>query len=176
MVNMARRPESLQASDVAVALRLALSGGDTYDRLADALGIAKSSAHRSVQRLEKAGLAVPERRQIVRPALRELLAGGIRYVFYAEPGAEVPGIPTAHSAPPLSDELDFDRYYVWPSADGVVRGASVQPLLRSAPKLHQSEPELYRALALVDAVRVGRARERNRAVELLDDLLVRGDD
>ena len=37
-------------------------------------------------------------------------------------------------------------------------------------------PELYRALALVDAVRVGRARERNRAVELLDDLLVRGDD
>ena len=37
MVNMARRPESLQASDVAVALRLALSGGDTYDRLADAL-------------------------------------------------------------------------------------------------------------------------------------------
>lgn len=168
---MAKRPEALQPADVAVALQLALSPRQTYEALADGLGISKSSAHRAVQRLEKARLVIPDQRRVVRQALHDLLAGGIRHVFFADPGPETLGIPTAHSAPPLSDEFSFDRYYVWPSAEGVVRGASVQPLLRSAPSLHQRAPDLYRALALVDALRLGKARERKRAVELLEEIL-----
>jgi len=171
---MAKRAESLNAGDLAIALRVALDPGSTYDRIAGGLGISKSVAFRAVSRLESAGLLVPGKREVARDALREFIAHGVRYAFYADPGAEVLGIPTAHSAPPLANEFSFERYYVWPSAGGVVRGASVQPLFSGAPRMPAQDPHMYHGLTLVDAVRVGQVRERKRALELLDEWLAEG--
>lgn len=39
-------------------------------------------------------------------------------------------------------------------------GAAVRPLLARAAELPEHCPELYEALTLVDALRIGRARER----------------
>jgi hypothetical protein len=52
---------------------------------------------------------------------------------------------------------------------------SVVPLLPSAPRLPSTNPRLYRMLALVDALRLGRARERKEAAALLERALRTGE-
>jgi hypothetical protein len=49
-----------------------------------------------------------------------------------------------------------------------VQGAAVQPLYPSVPGAAQRDPELYHLLALVDALRMGRARERAMAEKEID--------
>ena len=49
---------------------------------------------------------------------------------------------------------------VWPDPEGRVQGVSVQPLYASVPGAARRDPELYHLLALVDSLRIGRARER----------------
>jgi hypothetical protein len=44
-----------------------------------------------------------------------------------------------------------------------VQGAAVQPLDSSVPGAARRDPALYDLLALVDALRIGRARERSLA-------------
>ena len=61
---------------------------------------------------------------------------------------------------------------VWPSLAGTVRGASVTPLYAAAPATAVNNPALYELLALVDAVRLGRARERTRAKQLLRERIM----
>jgi len=50
-----------------------------------------------------------------------------------------------------------------------MRGQEIEPLYPSIATIDfKKAPELYELLALVDAIRVGRARERNLAVEELN--------
>lgn len=56
---------------------------------------------------------------------------------------------------------------VWPCPEGKVRGESFSPLYRSVPVAARNDPHLYEVLALVDAIRGGRNRERKMALELL---------
>ena len=74
-------------------------------------------------------------------------------------------MPTAHSALPLSKEIvsEANDQYVWPSGDGTVRGQAIEPLYKSVPYAVSKDPELHQLLALIDALRVGRARERQIA-------------
>lgn len=164
---MPKGPETLLPADVAVALYLAREPGVTYAALAEGLGVSNSVAYRSVQRLEKGALLVPEERRIMAEPLWKFLVHGVPHAFFTEPGPETFGVPTAHSAPPLSDEFGSDRPVVWSSVEGSARGAAVEPLLKQAPQYPDRQPELYRALALVDALRIGQARERERAAQLL---------
>ena len=165
----------LNPADIPVALRLLLHPSELYEDLAGALGVSISSAHRSVKRLQDAGLLRSHGRIANRLALSEFLRHGIRYAFPAIAGPLRRGVPTAHSAPPLSDEIVSDQAVVWPSAKGEVRGVSVSPLYKGAPGLLDRDPELYQMLALVDAIRFGQARERNRAKELLDERILQAE-
>ena len=157
----------LKPHDVAVALQLALEPGSTFRRLAEALGMSRGEMHNAVKRLVEARLASPESRTVYRSRLLDLLTGGVPYVFAAAPGAETRGVPTAHAAPPLNDHFPGTAPFVWPDAQGTVRGQAVTPLYPGAPGTAQRNPALYEALALVDAVRVGQARERELALQLL---------
>jgi hypothetical protein len=58
---------------------------------------------------------------------------------------------------------DSDPPPVWPDPEGTVRGFKFSPLTRSAPKAAKQDPKLYEVLALIDALRDGRARERQFA-------------
>ena len=82
----------------------------------------------------------------------------------------VRGVPTAASAEPLKSRFLEDREppAVWPYAEGKVRGISLAPLYKGAPKAALQDPKFYSVLALCDAIRSGRTRERNLAVELLE--------
>ncbi len=52
---------------------------------------------------------------------------------------------------------------VWPWHEGDTRGIGFEPLYKSVPHAALRDPALYQLLALVDAIRDGRARERNLA-------------
>jgi hypothetical protein len=54
-----------------------------------------------------------------------------------------------------------------------VRGTALSPLYSAAPKAARSDPQLYELLVLVDAIRGGRARERDIAVKELNKRLDR---
>jgi hypothetical protein len=82
-------------------------------------------------------------------------------------------MPTAHAAPPLSGLIHagLDPIPVWPDAEGEARGETFKPLYRNAPAAARADPALYECLSLFDALRGGRARERNLATEHLTRLL-----
>ena len=100
----------------------------------------------------------------MKSALMEFIQYGLRYVFPQQPGAVVRGVPTAHSAPPLMDLIQSQEAYVWPYSKGEVRGHSIAPLYSSTPEAALKDEKLYELLALVDAVRMGRSRERELAL------------
>jgi hypothetical protein len=74
-------------------------------------------------------------------------------------------MPTAWAAPVISGKFDVSEQLppVWPDPDCQVKGESVQPLYTSVPGAARRDPALYALLALVDALRIGRARERSLA-------------
>lgn len=162
----------LHPQDVVVALKLVLHPGLTIQQLADSLGLSLSAVHRSVSRATAAGLLRADRRP-VRHAIREFVLHGLRYAFPAVRGSMTPGMPTAHAALPLSDLIhaDLDPIPVWPDSMGEARGEAFTPLCASAPAAARADPNLYACLALIDALRGGRAREQNLAKEHLARLL-----
>jgi DNA-binding transcriptional MocR family regulator len=163
----------LKPQDLIVALKLVSVGSETpsYNRLAHALSISSSEVHAAVQRAIQAGLLDAQRRPN-RRALLELILHGARAAFFPERGAVTRGMPTAHAAPPLSEEIVGDDLPpVWPDPEGTMRGETLQPLYRTAPSAARRDPQLYELLALVDAIRIGRARERRLAEKHLKERL-----
>ncbi|HEX8209031.1 MAG TPA: hypothetical protein VF584_02505 [Longimicrobium sp.] len=158
---------TLRPADLVVGLALLAGEKDSYEVLSARLRLSAGAVHASVRRLVTAGLVRDGSKCVHRRNLAEFTLHGARYAFPAILGPSAGGVPTAYAAPPLSDEIVFDEPVVWPSIGGSMRGTSLTPLYPGAPELVHSAPELYRALALVDALRIGRARERGRAAELL---------
>lgn len=163
----------LKPQDVVVLLKLVAMGRQpwTYASLANALQLSASQMHSAVKRLVKARLAVKKGREI-NPQLRnaeEFLTHGVQYVFVPEHGAVTRGIPTGYAAPPLekSFQISDELPPVWPDPEGQVRGIFFSPLYKNVPDAARRDPALYELLALVDAIRDGRARERSMATEEL---------
>ena len=112
----------------------------------------------------------PELRdRLNRSSLLEFLIHVIRYAFPAEIGPPTRGVPTSYAAPPLSKAIADagELPSVWQHADGKVRGYSFAPLHKNIPKAALADERLYELLALVDALRNGRARERKVASQQL---------
>ena len=161
------RQPVLRPGDVAVALELVLRPDEGYVPLARAVGISLGEAHNAVRRLGASGLLLPGLRRPNRSAILEFLSSGVRYAFPGVLGPEAPGVPTAHAGPSLARTFRGARPLVWPSMGGAVRGDSLTPLYPGAPGTAARVPDLYELLTLVDALRVGRARERSRAAALV---------
>ncbi|MGH7627873.1 MAG: hypothetical protein ACREOF_00470 [Gemmatimonadales bacterium] len=164
---MPPRQSALRPQDVAVALELALRPRQGYEPLADAVGLSLSQVHAAVKRLILARLVAPDERRVAVSTFVDFLVAGVPYAFPAGLGPETRGVPTAHSAQPLAADFSSQGAVVWPSARGTARGQSLTPLYPQAIRLPASNPPLYELLTLVDALRVGRARERQPAKELL---------
>jgi hypothetical protein len=98
-------------------------------------------------------------------ALEEFLIHGIKYSFPAEHGTLSRGIPTSYAAEPLSRLIapSDDPIPVWPYARGQRRGIALVPLYKMVPSAALKDPVLYEQLALIDAIRDGRPRERQLA-------------
>jgi hypothetical protein len=173
----------LKPQDLLICLALAARDASawTYAQLADSLGLSASEAKKGVDRALAAGLLAPgleagQKPMPVRRALVDFLVHGARYAFFAQPGRVVRGIPTAWAAPPLDGEVvgGDELPPVWPSSHGSVRGQEIEPLYGSVTEVVLGDPALYELLALVDALRIGRIRERELAARVLKERLLGG--
>ena len=124
------------------------------------LRISPSEVSESLNRSDIAGLIDKNRKNVNANSFKEFLIYGLKYVFPVQPGAIVRGIPTAHSAPPISGYISQGQEkYVWPSARGNERGQAVEPLYKTVPEIAKNEPELYELLVIVDTLRIGKEGE-----------------
>lgn len=145
----------------------------TMRSLARELQIPHSSLQRSLVRLGETPVYDATRGRLNLSATMELFEHALPFVAPASLGAPTRGVPTAWAAMPLSDAIGTvgDLPPVWPSSAGEVRGRAVKPLHPAAISLAGSDPWMYEMLALVDGVRVGDARVRGVAKELLRERL-----
>lgn len=159
----------MKPQDIVVLFQLIIEDNKPWTQLslAKALMMSQSEVSESLARSAYARLLYDNGRKVARQPLMDMLQYGIAVVFPLQPGSVVRGIPTAHSAAPLKDLIQSEDQYVWPYAKGSVRGHSIQPLYSSVLPLIEQDHALYELLALTDALRVGKVRERNLAVDLL---------
>ncbi|MDX2170446.1 MAG: hypothetical protein SF182_25465 [Deltaproteobacteria bacterium] len=163
----------LKPQDFAVALKLVGLGEArfTYAELAAAMHLSKFEAHSAVRRLIAARLAIGEDGavRIAAPALAAFAVSGAPYAYPPLRGGVTIGFPTAYAVPPLSLQVvSADQSPpVWPHPQGPVRGLALAPLYASLPLAAAADADLYALLALFDALRIGRARERELATQML---------
>ena len=157
---------STKPQDIVVALKFCLEGArQSYAELSQDLGMSASEVHAAVRRLGEARLLDPETKTIRRDTFCNFLVHGVPHSFPASPKEITRGMATAWAAPVMADKINASGQIppVWPDPDGQVEGAAVQPLYRSVPRAARRDAGLYDLLALVDALRIGRARERSLA-------------
>ncbi len=99
----------------------------------------------------------------------EFLVHGLKYVFPPRRGGMTRGMATSYAAAPLNEFIarGEEPIPVWPFAEGKERGVELEPLYPSVPFAASRDPALYELLAIADALREGRARERKIAEEQL---------
>ena len=163
----------MHGQDIAILLKICLLEGPRVlsKRLSEELFLSTADVSKSLNRCKDSGLLYWSdlEKRVNRSALLEFLAHGMRYVFPPKRGTLVRGVPTAAGTEPLKSHFvdDGEPPPVWPYAEGTVRGLSFSPLYKGAPKAELLDSKLYELLALCDAVRGGRTRERVLATELL---------
>lgn len=107
-------------------------------------GVSKSEVNASIKRSYLCGLAIKERKT-------------------GYPKTNITG---------LIEFVVHGLNYVFPVEPGLmVRGQTIKPLYRSVPHAVKQDPELYAALALIDAIRLGKPREAKLAQQLLEKRL-----
>jgi DNA-binding Lrp family transcriptional regulator len=159
--------QALLPQDVLVLAKLVTYGGrrPPMAQVAAALGLSSSQVHASLKRLERSRLIASPAGEPQRRAVEEFLLHAVKYVFPAVRGEATRGIPTAYAASPLRELISEgeDLPPVWPDAEGAVRGLTLEPLHRAVPQAARRDHGLYELLALIDALRDGRVRERQLA-------------
>ena len=156
----------LKPQDVLVVLKFCGFGDKrpSFAQIAEELFMSVSEVHGAVKRGQSAhllhGPELGERPN--RRALEEFLIHGLKYSFPAEHGALTRGMPTSYAAEPLRRHIKAgdEPLPVWPQPHGSVRGVAFEPLYSSVPEAAKRDSRLYELLALVDAIRDGRMRER----------------
>jgi hypothetical protein len=154
----------------------------TQNQLAVMLCMSASEVNAGIKRLVLSGLLAPVYREDqkakiifmpVKAACEECLISAVKYLFPTQLGAYTRGIATSYAAPIFEKHILIgdDPIPVWPYAEGNQRGLALEPLYSSVPKSLSQYPDqvFYELLVLIDAIRTGRARERNIAIKLLKE-------
>ena len=173
---------ALKSQDIVVLLKLCgyMSGErPSYSILAAELFMSQSEVHSAVKRLEQSflihGAEMNEGPNLT--AVEEFLIHGVKYSFPAERGGLTRGMPTSYAAEPLNKfiQIGEEPVPVWADPAGKMRGIEIVPLYKTVPEAARRDLKLYEQLALIDAIRDGRARERKLAEqELIKSLKIYG--
>lgn len=164
-----KKHNGMRPHDVVILLKIIAIDNENWmmKDIANKLYISSSEVSESLNRSVWAGLMTNDKRRIFKSALLDFITHGLKYVYPQKPGAMVRGIKTAHSAPPLSFEINSEQNYVWPYAEGDSRGFAIEPLHPNVPRACLEDHKLYELLALLDAIRIGNTREQNMAINEL---------
>ncbi len=164
---------TLKPQDVVVLAKLLSYEGRRPSMAQVGVDVALSSSevHAALKRLAASKLITNDVNdgQPLLAAVEEFLVHGVKYAFPAQRGEVTRGMLTSYAAPPLNLEIggSADLPPVWPSPDGPHRGVTLEPLYKKVPIAAKRDPGLYEILALLDALRDGRARERRIAEKKL---------
>lgn len=114
----------------------------------------------SINRSMQAGL-LDNNKKLMKKSFLDFILYGVKYVFPAIHNGFARGIPTACYASPLKQKIltNSKTNLVWAYKEGKVQGLSLEPLYRTVPHVALKSKELYKALSLIDAIRVSTARE-----------------
>jgi hypothetical protein len=164
---------SLKPQDVVVLAKLISYDGrrPSIAQVGVDLALSSSEVHAALKRLAASRLIsndLDEGRPLL-TSVEEFLIHGVKYAFPAKRGEVTRGMLTSYAAPPLSEEIaaGSDLPPIWPSPEGEHRGVSLEPLYKTVPIAARKDPRLYEILALLDALRDGRAREKRIAEKKL---------
>jgi hypothetical protein len=168
---------TLRPVDLVVAVKLATNRGREFvlSTLAEELGLAVSVVHGSIRRCELARLVSRSAGSIraIRAAVKEFAVHGAKYAFPAAVGPLGRGTPTSVGGPSLAGHFDPSKLFapVWPDANGEAWGPTVIPLHSSVPAAARRDSAFYDFMTLLDAVRMGAARERELAIAAIEEQL-----
>jgi len=169
-----KKHNGMRPQDIVVLLKIISIRNDKWRNIdiANAVGISPSEVSEALNRCRIAKLIDSKKRKVNINSFTEFLVYGLKYVFPAEPGAVVKGIPTAHSASPIKEHISSDiDVYVWAYAKGTHRGQAIEPLYKTLPKVAPENELFFELLTIVDTIRIGRAREIKIATEELNKRL-----
>ncbi|HNZ43666.1 MAG TPA: hypothetical protein PLB59_06235 [Bacteroidales bacterium] len=161
-----RKHNGMRPQDIAILIKI-IAIGDSDWRLSDlsnSMFISLSEISESLNRSRIAGLIDYNKDNVNRQNLIEFLEHGLKYVFPAEPGAMVKGIPTAHSHPFMKDHFESELNYVWRDPVGNFMGLVIEPFYLKQVEAIKIDAKFYKLLALIDVIRVGRVREQKIAI------------
>jgi hypothetical protein len=169
-----RKHNGMRPQDVAILLKIiALTGVDwQLTGLSHSLFISLSEVSESLNRSRLANLIDYNKKTVNRNNLMEFLEHGVQYVFPQQLGTMTRGIPTAHSHPFMKEMFVSQTNYVWPYREGTVMGLIVEPFYEKQVEAVGQDELLYKLLALVDVMRVGRMREIEFAVNELKKIIL----
>lgn len=161
----------MREQDLVVLLKKLTSKGRELSlrKLAEELGMSASSVSESLKRSKKAQLVDRNKKRVNTLALQEFMVHGLAYVFPAETGRIIRGVPTYVSASPLKEQINnSSEQFVWRYAKGEARGQMVEPLYPSVPEAALRDEELHQLLVIADTLRMGRSREKEIAIAELN--------
>jgi len=166
-----KKHNGMRPQDIVVLLKIISMQNQEWRNIdiANSINLSASEVSEALNRSRFAKLLDGKKKRVNTNSFKEFLVYGLKYVFPVEPGAIVRGMPTAHSAPPISESISQGgEIYVWPYANGIKRGQAIEPLYKTVPEVVQKDKSLYELLALTDTLRVGRAREIKIAIKELE--------
>lgn len=151
----------MRPQDIIILLKIITTDKNDwqYRDLSADLHISISEISESLHRSHIAGLIDETRRRVHRQSLMEFIEHGLHYVFPQVPGTLVTGMPTGHSHDFFKNQFESEIIYVWPDENGSKRGLAINPLNKSVTAAARKDEQLYKLLACIDVIRIGRPRE-----------------
>ncbi len=165
-----RELSGIKPQDILVLLKILTSKGSLKQiDIAKSLELSQAEVSHAISRLKVSNLLSPDG-AILKSNVTEFLTHGLKYVFPPTFGPVTNGVPTGHSL----SAFDFVRHkdndvFVWPYAEGKVRGQALLPIYDSVPSASLADEKLHQLLALIDMIRAGRAREVGMAIKELKE-------
>lgn len=175
---------TIKPQDIVILAKLLAQPNDknwSQNSLAFELCLSPSQVNSAFKRLVAAGLITPyyppNKPQPIIQACKEFFIHALKYIFPVKLGGIARGIPTSYSGPSLKMKIisGNDPIPVWPYGEGEERGIALKPLYSSVPESVSKHPDLifYDLLTLIDAIRSGRAREKQLAIQKISEILKR---
>lgn len=156
-----RKHNGMRPQDIVVLAKIILVEKKkwTNKSLSEDLNISAGEISESLNRSSIARLIDENKRRVNKEALYEFLVHGFSYVFPVAVGTLQRGTPTAHSHPFMENLLHSSVTYVWPFSQSDAIGLALEPLYDKQVLAVKKDEDLYKLLALLDVLRIGKTRE-----------------
>ncbi|MBF0446138.1 MAG: hypothetical protein HQL68_11170 [Magnetococcales bacterium] len=169
----------MKPQDISVLCMLIHFGQEkwNFDKLSEAVCLSRGESHKSIKRLIEAQLYNDIAKKPIFQNAEELFVHGVKYLIPKKVMSVERGIRTAHSHLVFEDDFSgTNEKYIWPYFKGKDRGIAIEPIsknvVEAALKIGLDRQNIfYTLLALIDAIRLGKARERKLGREYLKEIL-----